>query len=77
MEKLSFEKVYNLCNTYGYFKGGSTEAYNKMFDLVRAEAPTEIIAAVIWVCSPDSLLEEITSQLQEIRGEHHRTDVLV
>ena len=69
MKKLTFDDVYGLCNTYGYFTDGSVKAYNKMFDLVRAEAPTKIIAAVIWVCSPDSLLEEITSQLQEIRGE--------
>lgn len=68
MEKLTFEKVYNLCNTYGYFRGGSTEAYNKMFDLVRSGAPIVAIAAVIWACSPGSLLAEIKLQLMELAG---------
>lgn len=63
MKRLTFEQVYDLCNTYGYFRGGSTEAYNKMFDLVRSGAPIGIIAAVIWVYSPGSFLTEIRLQL--------------
>lgn len=64
---MNFENVYALCNKMGYFTYGSSHAYSRMFELVNAHAPVEIIAAVIWSNSDeDAQLDQITAQLNRL-----------
>lgn len=48
--------VYNLCNQFQWFTGGSNESYEKLFRLCKAGEPVEVIARCIWLCSEDSYL---------------------
>lgn len=45
--------IYNLCTRKQYFTCGSTNQYEKMFQLVEEGIHLEIIARIIWVCSND------------------------
>lgn len=61
---LSLEDVYALCNSNNWFTNGDTEQYNKMFDMVRANAPINDIAVAIWICSCDVTMNEVRKKLE-------------
>lgn len=56
---LTHTKVYNACNKYKWFTGGSNSQYDKMFSKVEAGAPLHEIALLIWLCTPDTSEWEI------------------
>lgn len=58
-------EVYDLCNKYHWFTAGGTEAYEKMFSLVREGRPLNEIALAIWICSSGVSLGDINNILDE------------
>lgn len=58
--------VYELCKERNWFTCGSSSQYDKMFDLINKEVSCHTIALVIWLCSDDVPLAEITDALLEI-----------
>ncbi len=59
-------EIYQLCNEKGYFTCGSTEQYQKMFDLVNTGAHIHDIALVIWLCSDNVKINTIESEIAHI-----------
>lgn len=65
---ISFERLYGICNRLQWFTGGSTDSYDKLFQLNREGAPLEDLALVIWICSPGRTRESILSILKKEAG---------
>ena len=57
--------VYYLCNKYDWFTGGTNEQYEKMFSRVPECHTYSDLAELIWLCTPDSTIEDITHKLKE------------
>lgn len=49
--KISNDKLYRLCNKYGWFTSGDKRQYELLFKLNRDGAALEKLATVIWICS--------------------------
>lgn len=47
------EKLRKLCIDKGWFTCGSNHQYDKLFDANDNDAPLNVIATIIWVCSED------------------------
>lgn len=62
---MSSDTLYQLCNRYHWFNGGSNEQYRKLFELNRDGASLEELALVIWICSPDAGRDEILTSLEK------------
>lgn len=62
---ISYE-LRSLCISNNYFTCGSTNQYNKMFDLADEGANAHDIALVIWLCSNDVKFEKIEKEVEEI-----------
>lgn len=60
---LTVDKVYQACNKYQWFTGGTTSQYEKMFDKVANGASLKEVAQMIWLCTPNSIEGDIEIQL--------------
>ena len=63
--KIDKSDVYYLCNKYHWFTGGTNEQYEKMFSRVPECHTYSDLAELIWLCTPDSTIEDITHKLKE------------
>lgn len=62
--------VYELCVRENYFTGGSTTAYEKMFECVDKGLGIGTIAAIIYCCSDETAnLQTIREQLLAIQSK--------
>jgi len=69
--KLTFRKVYALCNEHRWFTHGSNSQYERMFKMVDGEKTIHEIALIIWICSdPKWSVEEIESILNSAVSEN-------
>lgn len=59
-------RVRQMCIRNNWFTGGSNEQYNKMFQLVQANAPVTHVAVAIWMCTPNVSKTEIETKLRSI-----------
>lgn len=57
--------VYTLCNKYRWFTGGNNRQYDKLFDMVKADASIHDIALVIWLCTPGETAENIENVIRQ------------
>jgi len=63
---LTRDRLYTLCNKYGWFTCGSVNQYQKLFDMRDAGATTHELAVMIWICSDDGwTVEDIQKALDE------------
>lgn len=46
-------RVRQLCIRNNWFTSGSNEQYDKMFHLVKTNAPVAQVAVAIWLCTPN------------------------
>lgn len=61
------EKLYSLCNRKQYFTSGTNQQYNKMFYAAKSENfNCEKVAVIIWTCSENADIDEITKEVKEI-----------
>lgn len=51
--KISTNKLYELCNKYQWFTGGSVRQYEMLFERNGRGASFETLATIIWICSVD------------------------
>ena len=63
--QLDSDRVYQLCNSMQLFTMGNTEQYQRMFNMIRNNAPLEDVALVIWICSVDRSRKQIEDALRE------------
>ena len=69
---MNTENIYRLCNEHQWFTGGSISQYDKLFDMVRADAPIHCIALVIWICSKDETVENIENVIRQDAFDYMR-----
>ena len=65
-----FGDLYNLCNEKRYFTCGSSNQYQKMFDMAEQGATAHDVALVIWICSDNKELKVIENEVKEIFDAH-------
>lgn len=53
----------NLCIREGWFTAGSIQQYEKLFEAYENGAGIDCIATILWVCSSNATLEQITATL--------------
>lgn len=61
-------RLWKYCIDYKYFTKGSSEQYDKFLNLVKAKAPSDVLATILWVCSDfkESEIPKITEELEEL-----------
>jgi len=62
------DDLYRLCYQKGYFTCGTSEQYQRMFDMAERKATAHDVALVIWICSDKEivLLDVLEREVQEI-----------
>ena len=63
--KIDKSDAYYLYNKYDWFTGGTNEQYEKMFSIVPECHTYSDLAELIWLCTPDSTIEDIIQKLKE------------
>ncbi len=63
--KISNEKLYYLCNKYGWFTNGDKRQYDMLFERNKQGAQLETLATIIWICSVDYTEQTILSILKK------------
>ena len=56
-------KLCNLCIREQWFTSGSIQQYEKLFEAYENGAGIDCIATILWVCSSNATLEQITATL--------------
>ena len=71
MGKVRFntEELWKICNKHKWFEGGSSEAYDKLFQRCREGADFDELALLIWLCTPNANRKEIYHQLLVDKAE--------
>lgn len=59
-------RLQQLCEDNDYFTGGSNDQYNKFFELAKRDVPADVLATIVYVCSPEQRIEDIESLTEEI-----------
>lgn len=65
---LSAEELRLLCIEKNWFTAGSSQQYEKLFDMNRDGASLEELALVIWICSSNDSREAILHELEKRFG---------
>ena len=61
-------RLHHFCEEHNYFTGGSNDQYDKFFELAKQNAPADVLASIVYICSPDLKSEAIESITEEIEG---------
>ena len=64
------DELRSLCIKNDWFTCGTVSQYEKMFEMNRNQASLREIALVIWLCSEDEDIDDITVKLAKAKEEY-------
>jgi len=59
-------KLVNLCIQNDWFTSGTCSQYEKMLNFAESGGSVHEVALLIWMCTPDVLIDEIECRVSEL-----------